>query len=423
MRPEVVFFCNGPGEVIGWLAPALQALRADLTDQVGVTVMIPPCAFSSGREHEIVESFGGVDQIISRGRYLRSLLLGPNATGLSFGSKRGVVVHLGGDHFQSGFSARRLGFRAIAYTEGRIHHRRLFDVLATDYEDSRERLISDGVPPDQVVTIGNLMVDGVVAQQESESYARSVGLDPGRPVVGLLPGSRARWLDITLPLIASAVDRIAQRDPSAQFLLLLAPTVPPRELRSTAQGLGLGTEGLLGTEVTASVSSVGQIGRFTTNGGTNIAVMASNRYDTMNCMDVAVTLPGTNTMELAALGVPMVVIVPTNEPERIPLEGLPGLVGAVPFVGPWVKRRAIQRLAARIGFVALPNRRAGSCVVPEVKGSLTAPDVADPVCELLGSDTERRRMSERLKSIAGGRGAAARLVGLIKDQLSISENA
>jgi lipid-A-disaccharide synthase len=128
-------------------------------------------------------------------------------------------------------------------------------------------------------------------------------------------------------------------------------------------------------------------------------------------------------MELAALGVPMVVIVPTNEPERIPLEGLPGLVGAVPFVGPWVKRRAIQRLAARIGFVALPNRRAGSCVVPEVKGSLTAPDVADPVCELLGSDTERRRMSERLKSIAGGRGAAARLVGLIKDQLSISENA
>jgi lipid-A-disaccharide synthase len=140
-------------------------------------------------------------------------------------------------------------------------------------------------------------------------------------------------------------------------------------------------------------------------------------------MDVAVTLPGTNTMELAALGVPMVVIVPMNEPEKIPLEGLPGLAGGVPFVGPWMKRKAIQRQAARIVFTALPNRRAGSCVVPEVRGCLTGPDIAGPVCELLGSSSERQRLSERLKSIAGGRGAASRLVGLIMDQLSISENA
>ncbi len=423
MRPEVVFFCNGPGEVVGWLAPALHALRGELADRVRVTVMIPPCAFSSGREHEIVASFGGVDQIVSRGKYLRFLLFGPKASGVTFESRHGAVVHLGGDHFQSGLAARRLGFRSIAYTEGRIHHRRFFDILATDYEDSRQRLINDGVPPGQVVTTGNLMVDRVAVQEERESYARSVGLDPSRPVVGLLPGSRARWLDITLPLISGAADCIAQRDPSVQFLLLLAPTVPPDELRLIAEKLRIRTERLKSAEVTASASSAGQIGRLITSLGTNIAVMASNRYDTMNCMDVAVTLPGTNTMELAALGVPMVVVAPTNEPERVPLEGLPGLIGGVPFVGAWVKRRAIQRLAARIGFAALPNRRAGSSIVPEVRGVLTAADIADPVCELLGSSAERQRMSERLKGVAGGPGAASRLVGLIKDQLAISENA
>jgi hypothetical protein len=423
LRPEVVFFSNGPGEVVGWLAPAIQALRAEMTDRVRVTVMIPPCAFSSGRETEIAERFGGVDRIVSRGRYLRFLFFGPKASEVSFESRNGVVVHLGGDHFQSGFAAKRLGFRAIAYTEGRIHHRRYFDVLATDYEESRQRLISEGVPPEQVVTIGNLMVDRVVVQRERESHARSLGLDPGRPVVGLLPGSRARWLDVTLTPIAGAVDCIAGRVPSVQFALLLAPTVLPDELRLAAQRLGIRTEGLLSTEMAASTSSSGQVGRLTTRAGTNIVVLASNRYDTMNCMDVAVTLPGTNTMELAALGVPMVVIVPMNEPEKIPLEGLPGLAGGVPFVGPWMKRKAIQRQAARIVFTALPNRRAGSCVVPEVRGCLTGPDIAGPVCELLGSSSERQRLSERLKSIAGGRGAASRLVGLIMDQLSISENA
>lgn len=423
MRPEVVFFCNGPGEVAGWLAPALQALRAELADQVRVTVMIPPCAFSSGREHEIVERFGLADQVVSGGRYLRFLLFGCVASRVAFESTHGAVVHLGGDHFQSGFVARRLGFRAIAYTEGRIHHRRFFDILATDYEDSRQRLINDGVPPEQVVTIGNLMVDRVAVEQEKESYARSVGLDPGRPVVGLLPGSRARWLDITVPLMTGTADRISRRDPSVQFLLLLAPTVPPDELRLTAQELGMNTEGMLSTEVVASASSAGQIGRLTTNLGTNIAVMASNRYDTMNCMDVAVTVPGTNTMELAALGVPMVVVTPINEPEKIPLEGLPGLIGGVPFIGPWIKRKAVRRLAARTGFAALPNRRAGSSVVPEVRGVLTAADIADPVCELLRSSADRQRMSERLKSTAGSPGAASRLVRLIEDQLAISENA
>ena len=71
-----------------------------MTDRVRVTVMIPPCAFSSGRETEIAERFGGVDRIVS-GRYLRFLFFGPKASEVSFESRNGVVVHLGGDHFQS----------------------------------------------------------------------------------------------------------------------------------------------------------------------------------------------------------------------------------------------------------------------------------------------------------------------------------
>jgi hypothetical protein len=45
------------------------------------------------------------------------------------------------------------------------------------------------------------------------------------------------------------------------------------------------------------------------------------RYAHMRAADVALTIPGTNTLELGIAGVPAVVVLPLNRPEIIPLEG------------------------------------------------------------------------------------------------------
>lgn len=418
MRPEVVFFSNGPGEVAGWLSPVLHCLSSDSSPRPRVTVVVPPCDFASGRETGLIESQFEVDQVVEPRKYLRSLLVGPRASGLTFESRRGVVVHLGGDHFQSGLMARRLGFKAIAYTEGRIHHRHLFQLIATDYVESRDRLIRAGVPEGQVVVIGNLMVDAVAVHCERSSFARSVGLDLSRPVIGLLPGSRPKWLDLTLGLFFATADLLASSNSGVQFVLPLAPTITWQDVVTAAERLG--ASHVLGG--TGNHSFDNRWGHIITSSGTNIAVGASNRYDIMNCIDVAVTLPGTNTMELAALGVPMVVAVPLNEPEKIPLEGLPGLIGGIPIVGPLIKSMAVRKLAARTAFASLPNRRAAERVIPEVIGRLTPSDISGPVEELLRSPSERERVSVRLKGIAGPPGAAKRLAKLIADQLACSDN-
>jgi hypothetical protein len=418
LRPEVVFFSNGPGEVMGWLAPVLHHLRDEPALPARITVVIPPCDFASGREPELVKSLGGVDQIIPPSMCLKSLLFGPRAAGLVFGSDRGVVVHLGGDHLQSGLMAKRLRYRAIAYTEGKIHHKHYFDLIATDYEQSREMLLEAGVPPEQVVVVGNLMVDAVSLHADRLSRIRSIGLDLDRPIVGLLPGSRPRWLDITMGLLLGAADRLRARMASVQFVLLLAPTVTFSDVSRVVQQLGMS----LVPEKAGSGSSHSREGHIVTSGGTKIVVGASNRYDTMSCMDVAVTLPGTNTMELAALGIPMVVVVPLNDPGRIPLEGLPGLIGGIPYIGPYLKAKAVARHAAKTVFTALPNIRAGEGVVPEVRGVLAPEDISGPVEGLLVSESMRDQLSQRLKSIAGSPGASKRLASLIADQLLMSEN-
>jgi len=418
VRPEVVFFANGPGEVVGWLSPVLRCLCSDASFDARVTVILPPCDFASGREADLIRNEFSIDQIVSPGSYLRYFIFGSRLSGLTFESKRGVVVHLGGDHFQSGFMARRLGFKAIAYTEGKLHYRHFFQLVATDYAESRDRLVRVGVPREQVVVVGNLMVDAVSVHTDRVTFAKALGLDSTRPVVGLLPGSRPGWLDITLELFLAAADLITRNVAGVQFVLPVAPTITWQDLVAATEKLGVS----LSVGGSGSDSSDRRWGRIITSTGTNIVVGASNRYDIMNCMDVAVTLPGTNTMELAALGVPMVVVAPLNDPRRIPLEGLPGLLGRIPTVGPLVKSWAVRRVADRTAFAALPNRRAGQRVVPEVIGRLAPSDICGPVVELLLSAEARMQMSVQLKEIAGPAGAANKLARLIIQQLSASVN-
>jgi len=126
--------------------------------------------------------------------------------------------------------------------------------------------------------------------------------------------------------------------------------------------------------------------------------------------DVVMTIPGSNTAELAALGVPMVVAVPLDRLEEMPLEGLPGLLGNVPVLGRALRRRAIEGLIRKLPFASWPNRKAGREVVPElVKRGLTPQDMAQAVLRLLDDEPGRQRMAEELRQLMGEPGAARRI--------------
>jgi lipid A disaccharide synthetase len=63
--------------------------------------------------------------------------------------------------------------------------------------------------------------------------------------------------------------------------------------------------------------------------------------------------------------------------------------------------------------VALPNMRAGECVVPEIRGVIKAEMVVTEAFDLLHNPQKRQSMSQKLKSIMGEKGAASQLVKTI----------
>jgi lipid A disaccharide synthetase len=128
-------------------------------------------------------------------------------------------------------------------------------------------------------------------------------------------------------------------------------------------------------------------------------------------------MPGSVTAELAYLGVPTVVTVPLNLPEEVPLTGISEFIGRLPVVGAPIKRMAVRKALERIEFTAIPNKRQRRFITPEIRGVLTAEDVAIKVLELLQDSKARDRISVDLKEAMGRPGAAERVASSVLDTL------
>ena len=95
---------------------------------------------------------------------------------------------------------------------------------------------------------------------------------------------------------------------------------------------------------------------------------------------------GANTAELGALGVPMIVIVPTQHLNVMQAwDGFLGIIGRLPglrrFIGIFI---SIWRMRNR-GFLAWPNISAGRMIVPEKVGKLHPTLIAQEAAQWLQS--------------------------------------
>lgn len=399
---QVFMVTNSAGELMGWAKPLIEGLKRK-NQAAKITVIIPPCQYATGMEKEVAKSFSGVDSVIGPTRYLKYLFWGLKPSSLK-GVKEGVVVFLGGDPFHAVFLSKRLGLPAIAYIEKPRWKKHFKKFMVLD-KVTKEKFIARGVKPERIVVVGDLMVDAVrleISREETYSFWH---LDPTQLIVTLLPGSRLVELRFLTPFFLKVAELLKEKFSQIQFLLILSPFARINDLENLSQR-SLNHQGFEGTEF--QIIQRNDQYRLKTLSGLEVLLIQGRHYEAMSISDLAITLPGTNTLELASLGIPMVVAAPFNRPEAIPLEGLPGLIGRFPLGGGLIKGWLARRYVSQIQFTALPNIRAKKRVVPEIRGVIEARDVAGPIIELLEDNSCRTRMGKELTKIVGKRGAADR---------------
>jgi lipid-A-disaccharide synthase len=246
--------------------------------------------------------------------------------------------------------------QAWAWRSGRVRKlARRVDRLGVIFRFEEAWFRARGVP---ATFVGHPLVERMAALRERlvpTQVAAELSLDPARPILGLLPGSRTNEIAANLPLQLEAALLVRRRHPELQIRVLLAPTVgaPPCLLPD------------------------------------GVVAVRGRTHEAMALATVLLAAPGTVTIEAALLGTPLVVAHRVN---RLSFE--------------------IARRLARVPSSCMVNLVAGAPVVPERLQAQARPTaLAALVSRLVSNPAEREKSREALLAAArelGPPGAAAR---------------
>lgn len=220
-----------------------------------------------------------------------------------------------------------------------------------------------GVP---VEFVGHPLVDLAKASTPREAWLSARGLDPARPRVALLPGSRPNEVHRMLPVFVEAIPLIAQAVPGVEFLVARAPSLDDALFAS-----------LSGKQTSA-----------------RMVVVTGATDDVLAASDVVLTASGTATVQTAIHGKPMVIV-----------------YGLSPLT------YAIARLFVRVPQYGMVNLIAGRSIVPElIQRDFTAANVAREAVSFLTDRARANRAREDVGAVRdalGGPGASARAAAAV----------
>lgn len=214
---------------------------------------------------------------------------------------------------------------------------------------------------EHVEFVGHPLAGEVKARFGREEFCRRNDLDPARPIVSFLPGSRIKELQRILPPMVDAIEQLRTLRPEVQSVVVVAPSRTIAEVR----------------EITSS----------------NIKLIERQTREALGATDAAAIASGTATLEAALLETPMVVVYKESPINWHTL----GRLITVPHYG-------------------LVNLVAGKAIATELmQDDLTSENVVKELIKLLEPNVNKK-MRQQLRDVAhklGEPGASQRAAEMI----------
>ena len=223
---------------------------------------------------------------------------------------------------------------------------------------------------DHVTYVGHPLAGEVEARYGREEFCRKNDLDPSRPIVSFLPGSRQKELERILPAMVDAMQELETLRPEIQSVVVVAP------IKVIEEGL--------------EIMVLHDFGL--------VKVIERQTHEALAASDVAAITSGTATLEATLLETPMVVVYKESKVNWNTL----GKLVTVPHFG-------------------LVNLVAGKEIAKELmQDDLTGPNLAKEILKLLEPETNRTAR-EQLRNVAeklGQPGASRRAADAILNFLA-----
>jgi lipid-A-disaccharide synthase len=253
-----------------------------------------------------------------------------------------------------------------AWREGRVKQiKQLVNKMLVIFPFEEELYRKAGV---DVEFVGHPLMDMVRATKSKEEFCSSYRLDPKRPIVAMLPGSRRKEVRYILPTLCESAERIAKEKPDTQFVLPIAPGLDRNLITSILKGRP-------------------------------ITIVTNDTYNAIRYSRAAVVASGTATLETALLGTPEVIVYRISP--------------ATWFLG---------KFLLKVRLFGIVNIILGEEVVPELfQDKMTAEAVTRMAVRLMDDVWLQSRIRgnyEKLRRQLGSGKVAERVADVIADGLS-----
>ena len=208
--------------------------------------------------------------------------------------------------------------------------------------------------------VGHPLIDAIESMPPAgdQDFRNENRLDPEKPIVALLPGSRKQEIKNMLEVMLGIVDDF----PEHQFVIAGAPSLGPEEYQTYLQGK-------------------------------NVALVYNRTYDLLRNARAALVTSGTATLETALFKVPQVVC----------------------YKGSWISYQIAKRIIT-LNYISLVNLIMGTEVVKElIQSDLSVKNLKKEL-ELILTGPQRDAQLEaygKLEEKLGGGGASKKAAALI----------
>ncbi|MFN6535609.1 MAG: lipid-A-disaccharide synthase [Nostoc sp. EkiNYC01] len=427
---DILILSNGPGEVTTWVRPVVKALRQKLGDDrsvVRISVVLSPCPNATGKEGAIALSYPQVDRVQSPEHFWQFLVWGKTFENWDWRS-RGVVIFLGGDQIFPVVIGKKLGYRTVVYAEWEARWHNLIDRFGVMKPQVAARVSQKYAH--KFTVVGDLMLEAISHsslvighslltndQEQMTNDQRQI-----TNLIGILPGSKAAKLTQGIPLMLAIAEHIHANRPQTKFVIPVAPTVDLQTLASFGDSqknpfveiFGLSNVSLIIPEDGKSKASL------KTETGLTVELWQENpAYDLLSQCCICLTTVGANTAELGALGVPMIVLLPTQQLDAMrSWDGLPGLLANLPGVGSTFAKVINWVFLSRKGLLAWPNIWAQEEIVPELVGKLQPAEIGEIVLDFLAHPEKLDEIRAKLRQVRGESGAAEKIATLVTEEMN-----
>jgi lipid-A-disaccharide synthase len=212
--------------------------------------------------------------------------------------------------------------------------------------------------------VGHPILDAVAGRYDRKELRRRFGFSDDERVIALLPGSRAHEVQVLLPILLEAVEKLARCEPKTKFILAQASTIHDNLLQPLLRRSPI-----------------------------PIALVKEQATEMMALSDLVLVASGTATLQAAVVGTPMVLFYRTT-----PLTF-------------WCANVVI-RFVIRVKWIGLVNLVAGRTIVPElIQSAATGQRLYEEALRLLEDRptyNEMKRDLAKVRAALGEPGASAR---------------